>query len=459
MYPTADKIDFHPGDYVDGYFRVERLLGKGSYGLVYLVSTPENEGTPSRQYALKLLKLWEVPADVRPPLMARFDMEFQTGQIDSPFLVCSHFHGMTQGNPYIVMDFCPGGDLLQLSAQSRIDMPKVATCSLLGLRALHANGKVHRDLKPENVLVKADGSYALTDFGIAGDRNRRLTQSSKTGRQAQIFGTYAYMPPEQADPRREATVLPTTDLFSMGVMTYQLLTGELPFGPLDSDSDLVDYLGRAKRGQWDRRSLMNSAEGAQWGNFIEGCLNPDFKRRIQSADEALRTLPCDFRSILSAMSSEDTAEDFNGATPDAPARDICLHIVHGDQHGRRFFLDNLANALRTDTLTLGRADLRTANDIDIIEENSSYVSRRHATLQRDPVSGFWIIRDGQWYDTGGDPWHPSTNGTFVNSREAFREGLQLHLGDIISVGDTKLKVEAAADAFNAMSCHGQHPYR
>lgn len=439
---SAERVEFRQGDLIEGYYRVERLLGKGSYGLVYLVSTPETPEYPSYKFALKLLKLWEVPAEVRPPLVQRFDMEFQTGQIDSPYLVCSHYHGIERGNPYIVMDYCPGGDLLKVAGMSEVDMPKVAVCSLMGLRALHANGKVHRDLKPENVLVKADGNFALTDFGIAGDRNNRMTQSSRNGKPGQIFGTYAYMPPEQADPRREATVLPTTDIFSMGVMTYQLLTGELPFGPLDTDSDLVDYLLRGKRGQWDRRTLMNTPGGDAWGNFIEGCLHPDFSRRIQSADDALRTLPINAESILARISG-DTPSIQSFGNSEVPAVNVCLRIVHGDQYGRLFFLDNLANALRTDSLTLGRDDVNTHNHIDIIEEGSTYVSRRHATLERDPATGGWIIRDGQ--HNGGNPphWNSSTNGTFVNSSEAFSNGLRLHFGDIISVGDTKLRVEPA----------------
>ncbi len=452
MIHKADRLDFMPGDIVDGFYRVERLLGKGSYGLVYLVSTPEMDGYPPMQFALKLLKLWEVPEEVRPPLMARFDMEFQTGQIDSPFLVCSRYHGMEQGNPYIVMDYCPGGDLLQLAANTAVDMPRVAACTLLGLRALHANGKVHRDLKPENVLIKADGTYALTDFGIAGDRNRRLTQTSRNGKPGQIFGTYAYMPPEQADPRRENTILPTSDIFSMGVMTYQLLTGELPFGPLETDSDLVDYLTRGKRGQWDRRTLSSVPYGDVWGDFIEGCLHPDFSRRIQSAEDAMRTLPYDIQSIMATLPA--AGEYFPGEA--SPAVNACLTVVHGDQYGRRYFLDNLANAMQTDLLTLGRADVRTRNDIDIVEDGTSYVSRRHASLERDPQTGIWYIRDGQWGEpTPGYPsspdgsasWIPSTNGTFVNSREVYPEGLILNFGDIISVGDTKLKVEPADGIF------------
>lgn len=441
---SARQIDFRPGDIIDDYYRVKKLLGKGSYGLVYLVETPAEGGYPSAEFALKLLKLWEVPAEVRPPLIARFDMEFETGQIDSPYLVCSHYHGIVAGNPYIVMEYCPGGDLLQLASRTAVDMPKVAACTLMGLKALHANGKVHRDLKPENVLIKGDGTFALTDFGIAGDRNRRMTRSSRGGKPSQIFGTYAYMPPEQADPRREATVLPTTDIFSLGVMTYQLITGELPFGPLDSDSDLVDYLGRAKRGEWDRQTLLNDGQGRLWCQFIEGCLHPDFRRRIQSADDAFRTLPYEPQSIIDTLpaNSHNYAEEIGNNRQ--PAVNICLRVVHGDQFGRLYFLDNLANALRTDYLTLGRPDLKTTNDIDILEEGTTYVSRRHATLERDPSNGYWFIRDGQWVaDDPDEPWHDSTNGTFVNSREAHREGIWLHIGDIISIGDTKLRVEQA----------------
>lgn len=443
MAASVKQLSFSEGDTVGGCYRVERMLGKGSYGLVYLVQASPSGALPQGEYALKLLKLWEVPEEVRPPLMARFDMEFETGQINSPFLVCSHYHGMESGNPFIVMDYCPGGDLLQLASQQRVDMARVAACTLMGLQALHANGKVHRDLKPENVLIKGDGTFALTDFGIAGDRNHRLTQSSRNGKPSQIFGTYAYMPPEQADPRRENTVLPTSDIFSLGVMTYQLLTGDLPFGPLDTDSDLVNYLGRSKRGEWDRDTLYRMPEGQIWGNFVEGCLQPDFHRRIQSAEDAMRTLPYTMDSILATLPVHEQAPVAQQAEP---AVNICLTVVHGDQHGRRFFLDNLANALHTDFLTLGRRDENTFNDIDILEQTSSFVSRRHASLERDPQSGIWYIHDGQPDPQAGyGAWRPSTNGTFVNSSEVFPQGLILHLGDIISVGDTKLKVERIPD--------------
>ena len=121
---------------------------------------------------------------------------------------------------------------------------------------MHTRGKVHRDLKPENVLFKSNGIAALTDFGIAGDRNKRMTERNIFGKPNQIFGTYAYMPPEQVNRMRgEATVLPTTDIFSFGVLAFQLLTGSLPFGELSSHNELALYQKRGKNGDWNRQKL------------------------------------------------------------------------------------------------------------------------------------------------------------------------------------------------------------
>lgn len=439
----VEQIEYRPGDIVVDYYRVERLLGRGSYGLVYLVSTPAGSAGPSQLFALKLLKLWETPSEMHQPLKQRFEVEFQTGQIDCPYLVGSHYHGIDRGNPFIVMDYCPGGDLLQMMTTGNLDMIKISACVLMGLRELHANGKVHRDLKPENVMIKFDGTFALTDFGIAGDRKNRLTARDNHGKPSQIFGTYAYMPPEQADPRREATVLPTTDIFSLGVMLFQLITrGKLPFGRLASDSDLVDYLARSKRGEWDRNSLINHPEGRYWVNFIDGCLHPDFRYRIQSANEAMKRLPYNFNAFIQTLPNHHGGCNPINETANKPAANVCLRVVNGVQYDRRYFIDNLADSLRTNTLTLGRADFNTTNIIDIPEDGTTYISRRHATLKRDPDTGQWSVHDGQWSPGATDnSWQKSTNGTFVNSREAFRDGIKLRVGDIISVGDVKLKVE------------------
>lgn len=422
------RCQFSPGDVIDGQYRVERLLGEGSFGVVYAVS--DRQG---RLYALKLLKLWEVPADIRGSLMARFDMEFETGRIDSQYLVRAISHGRTAGNPFILMEFCPGGDLQQAAEHHRLDLPKMATHVLLGLKALHNCGKVHRDLKPENVLIKDNGDYALTDFGISGDRNKRMTERNILGKPKQIFGTYAYMPPEQLNPQRDATVLPTTDIFSFGVMMYQLIVGTLPYGPLESERDLVPYTRRGKAGEWDRQALRMAEGGAEWYQLVEGCLVPRFQDRLQTADAVLQLVP-----QVWSMEKEikEERQDFQTKIVNG----VLLRIMQGEDYGRVYYLDNLLTR-GSSILRMGRRDSSVVNDIAITEEESSYISRKHCTLELDYDLGSWIIRDGQWDRLGTGGWRRSTNGTYVNSREVGQNGMPFSPGDIISIGDTKLRAE------------------
>lgn len=421
------RCDFNVGDYIDNQYRITKKLGEGAFGLVYKV-----EDAHSNLYALKILKLWEVHPEIRQQLADRFEMEYQTGLIDSPYLVHSVGYGFVEGNPYILMEFCPYGDMSH--APSNTDWNAAAQQILLGLRALHNRGKVHRDLKPENVLIKQDGTVALTDFGISGDRNKRMTERNILGKPQQIFGTYAYMPPEQVDPHRDATVLPTTDIFSFGVMMYQLITGVLPFGSLENENELVLYLRAGKKGQWNRQLLASSPYGHVFMTVIEGCLQPDFHKRLQSANEVLALLPPANIQKLSHVSNDFIIPEV--------IKGYSLRIMQGEEYGQSYDITNLSTYLGT-VLTMGRADPSVQNAIPIVEMQSSYVSRRHCTLELDE-SGHWFIRDGQWdkYSTSASGWKLSLNGTFVNSKQVTANGYFLSVGDIISIGDTKLRVEA-----------------
>lgn len=156
---VVNRCDFTVGQYIGGLYRVDLVLGEGSFGKVFKVTGPG-----SQVYALKLLKLWEIVPELRKPLMDRFVMEFETGLIKSRFLVHSVGHGLECGNPFIVMDYCPKGNLTQYMERYSVDLVKVGREILCGLNDLHKSGKVHRDLKPENVLIKEDGTAALTDF-------------------------------------------------------------------------------------------------------------------------------------------------------------------------------------------------------------------------------------------------------------------------------------------------------
>ena len=418
------RCDFTIGDTIAGKYRVIRCLGEGSFGKVYQVS--DNSGG---KYAMKILKMWEIPQNLQDKILARFDMEYETGRIDSPYLVHSYDHGMISGNPFILMEFCPNGDLSHMPPST--DWNRVAHEVLYGLAALHRNGKVHRDLKPENVLIKEDGTSALTDFGIAGDRNHRLTMRDGGGKPIQKFGTVIFMPPEQLNPEKgEATVLPTTDIFSFGVMMFLLLTGELPFGPLNNQNDLVIYTTRGRKGEWNKAAL----HGSPFYSVIDGCLIPDYKQRLQSVEEVLKLLPsC---SILPKMQTDHTV-------PSSCIDGYLLRVMQGEEYGQCYNLTQLFRNMNF--ITVGCADRFVRNDIAIKEDQSTYISRQHCTIEQD--SGHYKIRDGQKDLHSFAGWKRSTNGTYVNSTEVSENGYWLQQGDIISIGDVKMRFEAIDTRF------------
>ena len=246
----------------------------------------------------------------------------------------------------------------------------------------------------------------------------------------QIFGTYAYMPPEQVKPRSgDATVLPTTDIFSFGVMMYQMLTGNLPFGSLNNHNDLANYVSNADKGVWNRSALDSSTSGRLYKSVIEGCLIPDFRNRLQSVDEVLKLMP--------ARMSQEQDDAYQKPTH---ITGYLLRIMQGEEYGKTY---DITNILRDKNIvTMGRNDVGVSNTIAIQEQQSCYISRRHCTLEYDVASRTWYIRDGQWDRNSTLGWKTSLNGTFVNSKEVNKNGYYLEVGDIISIGDTKLRFEA-----------------
>ena len=422
---AVDRCEFSVGDVIANRYTVSSVLGEGSFGKVYRVTDSSHT-----LYALKLLRLWDVHPDLRQPLMGRFEMEFKTGQIDCDYLVRSYDYGVIGGNPFIVMEYCDGGDLTPYLGTGKGNVALIMRQILLGLHALHINGKVHRDLKPENVLFKRNNIAALTDFGICGDRNKRMTERNIFGKPTQMFGTYAYMPPEQVNRvRGEATVLPTTDIFSFGVLAYQLLTGKLPFGKLESHNDLAEYHKRGKDGLWDRSVLRALPDGSVWSNLIGACLEPKFKNRIQSVKEVLAMLP-NFQSepVMQIQQSAIKCEKHDGCI---------LRVMHGDEYGKIFSLTNMLNESNRNLLTVGRLQ---ENDIVLQEIYNSYISRKHCTIESNENRTMWYLRDGQW-DARTRNWDLSSNGTFVNSSQVGQEGIRLKMGDIITIGDMKLRFE------------------
>ena len=208
-----------------GRFEVYGVIGRGGMAVVYLAQQPEL----GRQVALKELSAFHA-AD--PSWAKRFVGESRiAGSLGHPNIVTVHDYFEHEGIPYIAMEYMERGSLRPwVGRLSFVQVGGVLEGLLAGLGHAHEHGIVHRDLKPENLMVTSDGNIKIADFGIAKALHSpqtvmTLTQSGMT------VGTPTYMAPEQAMAKG---VGPQTDLYSTGVMAYELLTGTVPFSNTDT---------------------------------------------------------------------------------------------------------------------------------------------------------------------------------------------------------------------------------
>jgi len=209
-------------------FRIIRRLGEGGMGTVFLA---EQIAVGHRPVALKVLlrKLLD-----NPDFLLRFQSEAaSTGRIHHPNVVTIHESGQgDDGTPYIAMEFLEGESLRQaLTRRGALPVPEVAEIlqqAARGLNAAHRLGIIHRDLKPDNIfLTRGDEGELIVkvvDFGIA-----KLRESATHTQTGMVLGTPAYMSFEQASGMRSDELDARSDIYSLGVVTYEMLTGRVPF--------------------------------------------------------------------------------------------------------------------------------------------------------------------------------------------------------------------------------------
>jgi hypothetical protein len=209
-----------------GRYRIVRQLGAGGMGAVYLAE----DTLLGRQVALKVPHL----TGANPAVIERFYREARMAAgVEHPHLCPVYDVGQIDGVHYLTMPFIEGTPLSQKVGADRPWPPRDAIELVrklaVAIEVMHRRGLIHRDLKPGNVLLRPDGEPVLMDFGLARsftDQNQRLTGSGVP------VGTPAYMSPEQVRGE-QAALGPGTDVYSLGVILYELLTGAVPFvGPL-----------------------------------------------------------------------------------------------------------------------------------------------------------------------------------------------------------------------------------
>jgi CHASE2 domain-containing sensor protein len=205
------------------HYQLERELGKGAMGIVYLATDLKL----GRKVAIKTLSLTdEFEGEALEDAEERFTREAQAaGRLNHPNIVTIHEAGRDRDLAFIAMDYAEGDDLeVYTDADSLLPLDEVVEVGVQVAEALayaHGQQVVHRDIKPSNIIYNREqGSLKITDFGIA-----RLVDDSRT-RTGILLGTPSYMSPEQATAKK---VDGRSDLFSLGVTLYQLLTGRLPF--------------------------------------------------------------------------------------------------------------------------------------------------------------------------------------------------------------------------------------
>lgn len=215
------QVKFNKNRTPDGQrigYRFVRLIGQGASSRVYLAERLADRMT-------LVLKIMDVTSIREPQALQRFVQEAELiSELESPYVVHFLEHGFTKYYGYIAMEFFTRGDLKQriehgVTVQDAINYIRHIG---YGLSAIHAAGIVHRDLKPGNIMFRSDDSLALADFGIS----KRLDETGELTKLGSVLGTPNYISPEQALGK---SVDQRSDLYSAGVVFFEMLTGRKPF--------------------------------------------------------------------------------------------------------------------------------------------------------------------------------------------------------------------------------------
>ena len=226
----AQMLLEQPGGRI-GRYKLLSILGEGGMGIVYLA---EQERPVKRQVALKVIK----PGMDSKSVLARFEAEQQAlALMEHPHVARVHDAGMTSsGRPYFVMEHVKGVPITEYCDRQRLTVEErlrlfIPVCE--AVQHAHQKGIIHRDIKPSNILVAIGGDKAdpkVIDFGVARAISQPLTERTLHTEQGQFVGTPEYMSPEQADLSNQ-DIDTRTDVYSLGVVLYELIAGILPFDP------------------------------------------------------------------------------------------------------------------------------------------------------------------------------------------------------------------------------------
>lgn len=306
-----------------GRFQVRTVLGRGGFGRVYCAFDP----TVGRLVAIKVLTE-EGGKDV----LHRFRNEaIVAGNLHHENIVTVYEFGEHEGNPFLVMEYLEGEDLHQIIASHK-PLTLLQKCSIMsqvaeGLACAHRHGVIHRDVKPANIMVLADGTVKIMDFGIARlTANRDATRLTSQG---SVIGTLLYMAPEQfAGAETDALC----DIFAYGVLFHELLTGKHPFE--GADARTLMYKISFEDPPPIRASVSDCPDVLQ--NVVFRLLQKDRELRYQSFKEVQRDIEpirLEFQQQRAAKLLTQAEEQFARKQLE-PAQALVLEVLDLDPSNR-----------------------------------------------------------------------------------------------------------------------------
>jgi len=270
------RNQFGPGDVFGGRYEILQVLGEGGMGTVYKARDREVDH-------LVALKLIRPEMASHPVILARFRQELLTArQVTHRNVIRIYDMAEADGTKYITMEFVEGDDLRKLlheggklSAEKAVEIVR-QICH--ALEAAHSAGVIHRDLKPQNIMQEKSGRILVMDFGLA-----RSMESDGMTQSGTLLGTIEYMSPEQAMGKHLDA---RSDLFTLGLIFYELLTGKIPY---KADTAMASLLLRNQERAVPVADLDSSIPKGL-SDIVSNCLERDLTQRYQSVQEILADL-------------------------------------------------------------------------------------------------------------------------------------------------------------------------
>ena len=273
------------GTRINHRYRIDGELGQGGMGTVY----KGFDTTLKRTVAIKIMNEHQLGSEGSDRLLREAQA---IAHLSHPNIVTVYDAGEYNESPFIVMEYVEGVNLYDQPAKNVEEIVSIAQQVCAALSHAHEHGIIHRDLKPENVIISSDGTAKLMDFGLARSISSRLTSEGT------ITGTVFYLAPEQAQGK---AIDQRSDLYSLGVMLYELTTGELPFMADDPLAVISQHIHAPVVPPWVKNSLIPPALEA----LILDLMHKDPAERPSSAKEVLERLSAPEILDVTALPGEE----------------------------------------------------------------------------------------------------------------------------------------------------------